>query len=305
MSINKNLVLIVGAMKAGTTSLFDHLTQHPEVAGCTPKEPGFFAFDDVFARGADWYEGLFDFDARIHKVALDGSTDYTKWPHCDKILDRIAAFGADPKLIYLMRHPLRRLESHAKHVQFAKCELGRRPSPIADHSLDAGVSAVSLDVSRYAQQLDQYHAKIENGQMLIVTLEELSTNPQQCLSDIYRYLEIDPRLGAEKFETSNKGATLRRGNAIHPLWRAAKNIQPLYAAVKYIVPQHMRDAWRVSTRPKIAVAGRFKFTAQEEAEILERLSPDLVRLRDHYGIDIERIWGICPDHALAVSKASA
>ena len=38
--------LIIGAMKAGTTTLFDHLAAHPAVAPSHPKEPGFFAFDD-------------------------------------------------------------------------------------------------------------------------------------------------------------------------------------------------------------------------------------------------------------------
>ena len=42
----KEYILIIGAMKCGTTTLFDLLAQHPQIAPCKPKEPGFFAFED-------------------------------------------------------------------------------------------------------------------------------------------------------------------------------------------------------------------------------------------------------------------
>ena len=46
-------ILIIGAMKSGTTSLFATLAQHPQIAPAHPKEPGFFAFEDVNAQGLD------------------------------------------------------------------------------------------------------------------------------------------------------------------------------------------------------------------------------------------------------------
>jgi len=305
MTVKDHLVLIVGAMKAGTTTLFDHLAEHPQVCGCYPKEPGFFAFDDVFAHGSDWYEGLFAFDIAHHKVALDGSTDYAKWPHCDGVLDRVSNFGANPKLIYLMRHPLRRIESHAKHVQFARRELGMRVSPRDDHSLDFGVSDVSLDISRYGQQLDRYQEKIAKGDMLLLTLEEMSANPKATLIKVCEFLDLDSKALKEDFEARNKGATVRRGHEIHPLWDAAKKVKPFYAAVKSLIPQKSRDALRARTKPKVTIEGRFKLTANEEADLLKQLTPDLIRLRDHYGVDIERIWDLSLDEGSTLKKAMA
>lgn len=62
----KNYVLIIGAMKSGTTTLFDLLSAHPAIAPCSLKEPGFFAFEDRWAEGFAWYESLFDFDPEQH-----------------------------------------------------------------------------------------------------------------------------------------------------------------------------------------------------------------------------------------------
>jgi len=60
-------LLLIGSMKAGTTTLFNYLAQHPGIAGAEPKEPGFFAFDETFDQGRDWYDGLFGFDPEVHR----------------------------------------------------------------------------------------------------------------------------------------------------------------------------------------------------------------------------------------------
>ena len=50
------LCLVIGAMKAGTTSLFAHLARHPEIAPCRDKEPSFFC--SHYDRGLDWYRPI-------------------------------------------------------------------------------------------------------------------------------------------------------------------------------------------------------------------------------------------------------
>ena len=88
----ENFAIIIGAMKAGTTTLFDHLAAHPAIAPASPKEPGFFAFEEKFDAGLASYEALFDFDAESHKWALEASTDYTK-PSCERYCRSICLNG--------------------------------------------------------------------------------------------------------------------------------------------------------------------------------------------------------------------
>ena len=76
-----------------------------------------------------------------------------------------------------MRHPLRRIESHARHVQRAGREVGLSPSPLKDHGLDSGISPVNLAISRYATQLSQYDDIIARGDLLALTLEQLTGDP--------------------------------------------------------------------------------------------------------------------------------
>ncbi len=284
--------LIIGAMKAGTTSLFDHLALHPAVAGCRPKEPGFFAFDDLFAKGPDWYHSLFPFEAGVHQIRLDGSTDYAKFPHCGDVPARLKAFGAEFRLVYSLRHPLRRIESHAQHVQHKRREVGRADSDRRDHSLDAGVSPVSLDISRYAMQLDQYAEYFDRGALLVTSVERMARAPREASDAVCAHLGLDPSALPETVERRNAGDGVRRGRDVHPLWRAAAAIAPARELVRAALPQPVRDRLRGRTRPATVAEGRFALRPDEEGQLLEELAPDLIRLRDRYGFDIAGEWGI-------------
>jgi hypothetical protein len=284
--------LIIGAMKAGTTTLFDHLARHPEIAASNPKEPGFFAFDDLYRESRASYEALFSWDEGAHKVALDGSTDYAKYPHCGDVAGRIRAFGSDFRFIYILRHPLRRIESHAQHVQHKKREVGRIDSDRADHSLDAGVSPISLDISRYAMQLDQYKDYFDKGAVMITSVERLAANPHGVARAACVHLGVNPERLPAIVERRNEAGQTWRARDLHPLWRAASAVAPLRAAAKALTPQSFRDRLRLKTRPATAAQGRFTLYPDEEAALTATLADDLQRLRDVYGFDYEREWGM-------------
>ena len=284
-------ILIIGAMKSGTTSLFATLAQHPQIAPAHPKEPGFFAFEDVNAQGLDWYQGLFDFDTEQHTYRLDGSTDYTKVPFVSGVRDRMAAIpNARFKLIYVMRHPLRRIESHARHVQRTRKEIGQHISPRADHGLDTGVSLESLAIGRYAEQLDTYADVFDAGDLFLTSLEELKENPDDTLASLFKFLELPPP--SEKVEVARKNVGRERV-ALSSSWAKLTSNRTILAAVKQVLPKHMRDKLKSRFQRKaVVVEGRFKLTDAEEEILLSLLADDLARLQTRYGFDVERLWGL-------------
>ena len=284
-----NFVLIIGAMKSGTTSLFDLLAAHPEIAPCSYKEPGFFAFEDQWQQGFGPYEAMFDFDPARHKYCLDGSTDYTKFPHCEGVAARLA--GSAPrrfKLIYVMRHPLRRIESHARQTQRTRREVGRQVSPRPDHGLDAGVSPVSLAASSYAAQIDQFSDAHAAGDLLLLSFEELVRDQATTLRRTLEFLGLAPMDVESKHSNAAGGK-----RQLADLWITLSKIKPLRAMVKMLLPAKVRDGMRRKFSRQQAVTGRFRLTPEEESQLLEQLAPDLKRLRDHYGFDTS-CWGLPP-----------
>lgn len=281
----RRYIVIIGAMKSGTTTLFDQLAQHPAIAPASHKEPGFFAFEEVWQQGYDWFDTLFDFDPDQHRYRLEASTDYTKAPFVSGVWERMTARpDVEFKLLYIMRHPLRRMESHARHTERNRRELGRYLSPRSSHSFDEGLSPVSLAASAYASQLDHFEAARAAGNLHCLTLEALKTDPRGTMAEVWDYLGLEPLETDETMRASNAAKDRTR---VHPLWQALAGIKPLLLLVKALLPRGLRD--RISARFRKTpskVEGRFTLDESEIAFLETFFRDDLTRLRDVHQVDI-------------------
>lgn len=285
----RDYVIIIGAMKSGTTTLFDILARHPQIAAASNKEPGFFAFDDIWERGFDWFDTLFDFNPRTHRYRLEASTDYTKAPFVQGVWRRMTSNrDVSVKLIYIMRHPLRRIESHARHVQTARKEIGQQVSPRLNHTFDAGVSLVNVVTSQYAVQLDAFTEARAAGNLHCLTLEKLQTEPVATLNALYDFLDLPP--GPYDLPRSNAAGDRM---SVNPAWRMLTNVPFVIGTAKLLLPSGMRNAIRRRFRKtKLRAEGRFTLSRTEESALLQLLNSDLERLRDEYGVDTLGSWDL-------------
>ena len=277
-------------MKCGTTTLYDYLAQHPQIATGREKEVGFFSSDANWKRGLGWYDQQFEYDPKRHTYALDASTDYTKLPFCEGVHKRLKASAPRRfKLIYIMRHPLRRIEFHALHAELTKSEMGGQVSRRPTHSFDAGISLAALAFSQYAYQIDEFSEYYDKGQLLLLTLEQLIQNPARVLERVYKFLEISE---IEPVDTSVKSNSAASHFLPHPIWYALFRIEFLRSVVRKMLPKMARryvyDLATHAARPK----GRFVLNTNEERVINTILAPDLVRLKHRYNIDVHKEWGI-------------
>ncbi|MBI1391213.1 MAG: hypothetical protein GC152_00600 [Alphaproteobacteria bacterium] len=288
-------VLIIGAMKCGTTTLFNLLSQHPAVAPCALKEPGFFAFDDVYANGMEWYEALFDVDHGVTRYLLDGSTDYTKQPYFPDAPQRIARLKGDVRLIYLMRDPLKRAESHALHVATNQVELDRtrRLDPPYGGLAD-GLPPSCLNIGRYATQLDPYKEYFDRGALMLGALEELSADPQSFADRAFAFLGLESCPVSFSKDIANERRYERATGEAHRAWSTLRSIAPLREAVKRVIPDESRHRLRARMAPKEKVEGRFELNEDERREVMATLNPELDRLRSEYGFDPDACWDLRP-----------
>jgi hypothetical protein len=171
--------IIVGAMKCGTTSLFSHLAQHPQICRSRLKEPSYFARN--YSRGSAWYRGLWQWRPQVYAWGLEASTDYTKHLRYPEVVDRIEKLGGEFRFIYIMRNPLERIESHVRHQLLAK---HHRATP-------AGVEEM-LDISSYASQIAPYVERFGAEHVLLLPFEQLRDDPAALLRHVCEFLRIDP-----------------------------------------------------------------------------------------------------------------
>lgn len=272
--------LIIGAMKCGTTTLFNHLARHPQVAPSRIKEPSFFCGDDYRPGELERYRQLWDWQPGIHRVAIEASANYTKRPAVPNCPERIADFqrqGVEFRFVYSMRNPLDRIVSHVYHGLYADWT---RP-------LEEGISDHAINLSRYAMQLDPYVEHFGRERVHLIVLEEFERSPGECLRRVSEFLEIDPSFPFPGLQDVLNKATDHYLE--HPAWGRLRSSESL-RRLAHAVPPEIRRLLLRATGRRLEV--RRELTASERAGIIRELRSDLERLRSDYGIDAEATWGL-------------
>lgn len=174
-------LMIIGAMKCGTSSLHDYLSLHPDIFMSTPKEIHYFADIHFKSKSLDWYKSFFESDKKILGCSPQS---YTKCHNkfYQNIPQRIYEHSPNIKMIYIVRDPLKRYTSHI--LESYQC----------DTSADIKYSQESgnyLKTGLYYKQMLAYLEYFNKEQIHILSLEDLQENKLQELNKIFRFLEID------------------------------------------------------------------------------------------------------------------
>ena len=283
----KNFAIIIGAMKSGTTSLFDLLCQHPEVAGCRTKEPDFFASHADPSASWDGYTSLWNWMPGEHRIALEASVSYAKAPWVPDVPGRIhSVTDVGFRFIYMMRHPLRRIESQVRHGVYDGW----------GQSLDEGIAEDLLDFSRYAMQLDQYMEFFPRESILALTLDEFQATPSDVLRRCCEFLEISEGFEFQRvFERRNTGDFY----SVHPVVADLARSRWLGSAARTVLPRRAHHWIREFFARRLGgqkTLGRWRLNEEEEDLILQKLSSDLRRLVRHYGVDAQGLWSVPEDY---------
>jgi hypothetical protein len=199
MNIRWPNLFIVGAAKAGTTSLYHYLAQHPNVYMAPVKEPHFFsgvrpdrrleAFFPHVTNEAD-YLALFA-AAADEEVVGEASTSYLWDP---KAADAISQKSPDAKIIAMLREPVERAYSHywndvregIEHRSFPEAVAAELAGPPGRW----GISSLYVYAGFYAEGLERYLARFD-GNVLVLFFEEFVDDTPSTLERVFAFLEVD------------------------------------------------------------------------------------------------------------------
>ena len=200
-------VVIVGAQRSGTTSLFRLLQAHADVVWpLWIKSPHWF--DVNFDRSRSWYLGHFPLKrwlARGGRRRLTGEAApyYLFHPHvAERLADELPAC----KVIAILRDPVDRAWSHYQHEVArgnehlaAVSALDAEPQRLADAEAvlarDGGVHTGHLHHAyvgrgRYAEQIERYIEHLGRDRILVLFTQELNDAPQDVSDRICDFLEL-------------------------------------------------------------------------------------------------------------------
>jgi len=189
-------LVVIGAMKCGTSALHTHLDLHPEIAMAPGKELNFFFGSETrphgpesgwwrhgqWHRGTRWYASRFDPHARLRGEASPGYTD----PGNGEVPERMHALLPAARLVYAVREPLARAVSQWRHHR----RDGTEPRPAEEALLDPGSQYVER--SRYLERLRPFLARFDPEQVLVVVQERLRSEPRSTYRRIFEHVGADP-----------------------------------------------------------------------------------------------------------------
>jgi Sulfotransferase domain len=277
--------LVIGAMKSGSTTLYNHLRAHPRVFMPSFKEPEFFVAEKTWSRGLSWYQSLFA-DAGNALAVGEASTSYTKFTEFPGVPERISRVIPEVRLIYLLRDPLVRIRSMYGHMVLT----GRERRPIDEAVL---TDDTYVGPSLYAENIRLYLEHFPREQLLVMVTEDLRDDPVGAVGKVTRFLQLPPEPGYVPSGRVDLKTDDRRMDT--RLKSRLRDVPGAHLAIERMPRPVRAAARRAMTRP--TSSGVPALGPAAERELLDRIRPDLVELRDHLGPGFDA-WGLLHERDL-------
>jgi hypothetical protein len=203
----KNLLVIAGLPRSGTTFLYLYLKKHPAICAAAIKEINYFSI--YYKKGIDWFESLFD-DCGSDRWAMDVSPMYVL---NSEYMERIATSKYRSKVIVGVRHPEEWLKSFYKQVsnhQISKLDWNDFQ---IGHLWNIEGSKLPLDFSDgfFEEKIESCRKSIPKN-LLLFDYRLLDKDPLRLLQEIENFLEIEPYFTENNFENRIVNASVRNNN---------------------------------------------------------------------------------------------
>ncbi|MBX7107469.1 MAG: sulfotransferase domain-containing protein [Chitinophagales bacterium] len=264
--------LCVGAQKAGTTTLYEILKQHPDIfLPQKVKETKFFVNAEKYAKGLKFYEK--EYFSEYGMQAAIGEVDPAMM-YEEKAAQRIyESLGNDVKLIFIFRNPAARAYSHYLMSQRKGFE---------DLSFDAAVAAEAdrlksnpsqkfnfsyISRGYYTAQLNRFRKYFKEENILCLVFEDdFIKNRLETFNRIQDFLGV--KHAELNLQIRSNEAAAPRSKAVHELTRK-KN--PLRSMLGKLLPSTMRK-WlqRFIASKNAVVAENARLDSRKEMELIDK-----------------------------------
>jgi hypothetical protein len=196
--------IIIGAMKAATTSLYTYLKQHPDIFMTQIKEPMFFnnlnRQNNFIIKGRkskkistfDEYYSLFD-AVRKETAIGEASPAYLYNTQCAALIKK---YLPNTKIIAILRQPVERAYSNYLHTKRSD----REPISNFEDAFNSEEERINKNwdpiyhykaMGFYYKQLKIYYNVFPKKQIKIILFKDIITKPERTIKEVFKFLEID------------------------------------------------------------------------------------------------------------------
>ena len=191
---------IVGAPKAGTTSLYHYLNEHPKISMSSVKEPNYFSHEELENQklyyksnkinSLDNYHNLF-LTREANLIYGEASVSYLFYKN---VPEKIKTYNKNAKIIILLRNPIERAFSH----YLMDARLG-----LISESFESVVDSFEttdknklfyqqyIELGKYYNQISNYKRLFNDKNILIIDYEDFKNKTSLYVSNVFDFLQID------------------------------------------------------------------------------------------------------------------
>jgi len=272
-------LIIGGAPKAGTTSLYSWLTEHTEVCGSSLKETRFFLdkehplvsvkrFD---GDNLDEYEGFF-LDKKNSILRIEATPDYLY----SKIAPNLANILPKSKIIFILRDPIERLVSWYKYSKqrgfiTAKVSFDQYIEQMVgqEFSLSLPIHLHALEQCRYEKYLLNFRQTF-GDRMMVIDFSDLKLDPLNVIKKVCEFSGLNGEFYSDfKFQAENVSYSVK-----FPWFR--KHYTNIKRKIRFSLHNHKKTKHFIKTnKQKVKfILGRKR---KAEEVVVSEKTKDLIR----------------------------
>jgi hypothetical protein len=281
------LVVCVGAAKAGTTSLYALMRQHPRVAVTRSKETDFFFDRDRYSRGCnDYWDNQFE--------QKPGATTYFEadpiYMYADGCIGRIRHCAPDAKLVVMLRNPVDRAYSqYLYRMTYARyeesfVEMCEREADRIRLGAQERLEYGCLDRSLYAPQIRNIFMHFPREQVHFMVFERFVQDQSRDFGELLSWLGLAPMNITPVRENARSSA--------RSVWLARLMYHPGYRSLRGLLGGMLPPGVRRSLFERMADANRSELQDELAAGLDPGLRRNMLERFRADAADVERFTGL-------------
>ena len=214
-------IFIVGAPKAGTTSLHYYLNEHPEILMSSVKEPDFFSDKEIVDQGLYYgtsrintsqkYHNLFS-DNKEEKIFGESSVSYLYYPEVPK---RIKKYNTEAKIIIMLRNPVDRAFSHYL-MDFRLGLLSDRFEDVFNKKEGLKFQQYFL-LGNYYSQVKRYFDAFSKENVHIIWYSDFKKDAEKEVQKVFKFIDVDSNYKVS-FETVHNSFSMPKNKIIRNIY---------------------------------------------------------------------------------------
>ncbi|MEQ9549037.1 MAG: sulfotransferase [Coleofasciculus sp. G3-WIS-01] len=277
--------LIIGVQKAGTTSIYNYLNQHPQIYMSPVKETNFLeknweeiedqrkAKIDTFEKYCQLFTGVKD------EIAIgEASPNYLF--HYESSSERIKRYVPNAKLIAVLRNPIDRAYSdYLMHIRDAIGK-GKRTSLSEQIKYRADKSFLILK-GFYYKHLQHFYEEFDRDKIKVYLYDDLSKDPVEFMQNMYRFVGVDDTFLPDVSKKAQV-AQVPKNTAVNNILRQQNPLRTMVSSgLRFILPLEVRQNLRsrliqMNSQDKKAAP----LSPEDRQQLIELYREDILKLQD-------------------------